>query len=112
MPEVGDFPPERHVGRDLQIAYRLTDRDRIELTIPVVKEILRPESGLDVQFLSSGRIGPFRTRATRRYDQSDRAIVWHTQTVDAGEGGTAESEPGRVMTRATVTTAVDERSTP
>lgn len=40
MPELGEFPPAEHLGRELRIAYRLPAPDRIELTIPVVAEVL------------------------------------------------------------------------
>jgi acyl-coenzyme A thioesterase PaaI-like protein len=53
MPDMGDFPPDEHVGRDLHIAYRLTDRDRIELTIPVVEEILRPDGTVQSEALTT-----------------------------------------------------------
>jgi acyl-coenzyme A thioesterase PaaI-like protein len=51
-----------------------------------------------VQYLSPGRVGPFRTCAERRYEQASGATVWRTETLDLGGEG-----PQR-MTRATVTT--------
>jgi acyl-coenzyme A thioesterase PaaI-like protein len=72
-----------------------------------------------VQYLSAGRVGPFRTTAERWYGQGD-GVVWRTETRDQGHGqgqgdGQADGEgddkgedsdgSGRLMTRATVTTS-------
>lgn len=62
-----------------------------------------------MQFLSPGRVGPFRTRATFRYRNRDGGAVWRTETFDMGDGGgtgdDGDAVEGRRMTQATVTTA-------
>src|SRR5215207_4259693 len=53
MPALDDFPPAEHLGRDLQISYRFPEPERIELTIPVVKEILRPDGTVQAEALTT-----------------------------------------------------------
>lgn len=48
-----DFPPIRHVGRDLGISYRLPGPARIELTIPVVPEVLRPDDTVAAEVVAT-----------------------------------------------------------
>jgi acyl-coenzyme A thioesterase PaaI-like protein len=53
MPALGDFPPAEHLGRDLRVAYRFPEPARIELKIPVVKEILRPDGTVMTEALTT-----------------------------------------------------------
>lgn len=53
MPALDDFPPEQHLGRDLRIAYRMPGPGRIELTIPVVKELLRVDGTVKSEVLTT-----------------------------------------------------------
>lgn len=53
MPELADFPPPDHLGRDLHIAYRLPAPDRIDLRIPVVPELLRPDGTISSEVLAT-----------------------------------------------------------
>jgi acyl-coenzyme A thioesterase PaaI-like protein len=53
MPEVGEFPPVEHLGRELRIAYRVPAPNRISLTVPVVPEILRPDGAVLTEVLAT-----------------------------------------------------------
>ena len=53
MPELGEFPPAAHLGRELHIAHRLPAADRIVLTIPVVPEVLDDDGTIAREVLTT-----------------------------------------------------------
>ncbi len=53
MPELGEFPPAEHLGRELHIAYRLPSPDRIELTIPVTSQVLDGDGTIQREVLTT-----------------------------------------------------------
>ncbi len=52
VPFLDDFPPQRHLSRDLGIAYRVPEQGRILLTAPVVPALLRPDGSVRTEVLA------------------------------------------------------------
>lgn len=52
MPFLDDFPPARHLSRDLGIAYRVPEAGRIVLTVPAVPALLRADGSVRSEVLA------------------------------------------------------------
>ena len=53
MPSGTDYPPERHLGRDLGVAYRLPEAGRIELSAGCSEQIVRADGGVCTEAICS-----------------------------------------------------------
>ena len=53
MPSGTDYPPERHLGRDLGVAYRLPEAGRIELSAGCSEQIVRADGSVCTEAICS-----------------------------------------------------------
>lgn len=53
MTDPTDFPPREHLGRELRLTHRMPRRGAIELTAPVVPEILDPDGTVQREVLAT-----------------------------------------------------------